>query len=42
MVSELDRAIGRLVDALEAEGILDQTLIWFMSDKRPRVFSTRR
>jgi arylsulfatase A-like enzyme len=32
MVSELDRAIGRLVDALEAEGILDQTLIWFMSD----------
>jgi arylsulfatase A-like enzyme len=32
MVSELDRAIGRLVDTLEGEGILDQTLIWFMSD----------
>jgi arylsulfatase A-like enzyme len=32
MVSELDAAIGRLVDALEAEGILDRTLIWFMSD----------
>ena len=32
MVSELDRAIGRLIDALDAEGILDQTLMWFMSD----------
>jgi len=32
MVSELDAATGRLVDALEAEGMLDNTLIWFMSD----------
>jgi len=32
MVSELDAAIGRVVDALEAEAMLDATLIWFMSD----------
>jgi len=32
MVSEMDAAIGRLVDALKAEGMLDSTLIWFMSD----------
>ena len=32
MVSELDTAIGRLVDALKAEKMLDSTLIWFMSD----------
>jgi arylsulfatase A-like enzyme len=32
MVSELDAAIGRVVDALEAEAILDDTLIWFLSD----------
>jgi arylsulfatase A-like enzyme len=32
MVSELDQAIGRLVDALRAEKLLDNTLIWFMSD----------
>jgi arylsulfatase A-like enzyme len=32
MVSELDAAIGRLVDVLEAEAMLDSTLIWFMSD----------
>ena len=32
MVSELDTAIGRLVDALEAEKMLDSTLLWFMSD----------
>ena len=32
MVSELDKAVGRLVDTLESEGILDNTLIWFMSD----------
>jgi arylsulfatase A-like enzyme len=32
MVSELDTAIGRLLDALEAERMLDNTLIWFMSD----------
>ncbi len=32
MVSELDAAIGRLVDALKAERMLGSTLIWFMSD----------
>jgi arylsulfatase A-like enzyme len=32
MVSEFDAAIGRLLDTLEAEGMLDDTLIWFMSD----------
>lgn len=32
MVSELDAAIGRVVGALEAQGILDNTIIWFMSD----------
>jgi arylsulfatase A-like enzyme len=32
MVSELDAAIGRLVDALKAEEMLEDTLIWFMSD----------
>jgi arylsulfatase A-like enzyme len=32
MVGELDAAIGRLVDALEAERMLDSTIIWFMSD----------
>jgi arylsulfatase A-like enzyme len=32
MVSELDGAIGRVVDALDNAGMLDNTLIWFMSD----------
>ncbi|BFM18129.1 hypothetical protein R50073_43120 [Maricurvus nonylphenolicus] len=32
MVTELDSAIGRIKDALKREGILDNTLIWFMSD----------
>ncbi|MEM9620747.1 MAG: arylsulfatase [Pseudomonadota bacterium] len=32
MVSELDRAIGRLVSVLEQSGELENTLIWFMSD----------
>ncbi len=32
MVSELDAAVGRLVSTLESEGMLDNTLIWFMSD----------
>ncbi|MEM1236227.1 MAG: arylsulfatase [Pseudomonadota bacterium] len=32
MVSELDTAIGEIRDALEAEGIAENTLIWFMSD----------
>ncbi|MEM7740429.1 MAG: arylsulfatase [Pseudomonadota bacterium] len=32
MVSELDRAIGRIHDTLVAEGIDRETLIWFLSD----------
>ena len=32
MVSELDTAIGRLLATLDAEGMQDNTLIWFMSD----------
>lgn len=32
MVSELDSAIGRLVETLRSEGMLDNTVIWFMSD----------
>ncbi len=32
MVSELDTAVGRIIDTLDKEGILDNTLVWFMSD----------
>jgi len=32
MVSELDDAIGKLVSTLETEGMLGNTMIWFMSD----------
>ncbi len=32
MVSELDDAIGKLIATLESEGMLDNTLVWFMSD----------
>jgi len=32
MVSELDLAIGRVLDACEREGMLDETLIFFSSD----------
>ncbi len=32
MVWALDRAIGRVLGALEARGIQDDTLIWFLSD----------
>ena len=32
MVDELDQAIGRIINVLESEGMLDNTLIWFMSD----------
>ncbi len=32
MVTELDVGVGQIVDALEAQGMLDNTLIWFMSD----------
>jgi arylsulfatase A-like enzyme len=32
MVTQLDLAIGRLVATLKSEGMLDNTIIWFMSD----------
>lgn len=32
MVSELDWAIGQLMATLEAQGMLENTLVWFMSD----------
>ncbi|KAG1649382.1 Arylsulfatase I [Nymphon striatum] len=32
MVTEVDRGIQRLVEILEREGILDNTIIWFSSD----------
>ena len=32
MVSELDDAVGKLVTKLDKEGLLENTLIWFMSD----------
>ena len=32
MVSELDAAVGRIVRALESEGIAGDTILWFLSD----------
>lgn len=32
MVSEFDAAVGEIVAALEAEDLIDETLIWFLSD----------
>ena len=32
MVDETDRHIGRLINALEVKGLLDNTVIVFMSD----------
>lgn len=32
MVSELDTAIGQVIDALDARGMLENTLVWFTSD----------
>jgi len=32
MVSELDAAIGRILAALDAEGLREDTLVWFLSD----------
>ena len=43
MVEEIDTGIGRVVTTLEEEGILDNTLIWFMSDNGgliPKKFET--
>ncbi|MBW2726686.1 MAG: sulfatase-like hydrolase/transferase [Deltaproteobacteria bacterium] len=32
MVDELDRSIGRLLTALDAEGMREDTIVWFVSD----------
>lgn len=32
MVTSLDDAIGRVLDALDREGVADDTLVWFLSD----------
>ncbi|MEO1418614.1 MAG: arylsulfatase [Bacteroidota bacterium] len=32
MVTEVDRGIQKLIEALEEEDLLDRTIIWFMSD----------
>jgi arylsulfatase A-like enzyme len=32
MVTEMDTAIGRVVDTLETQGMLEETLVWFFSD----------
>lgn len=32
MVTELDTAVGRVLDALEEAGIADDTIVWFLSD----------
>ncbi len=32
MISSLDEAVGRILDALDERGIADNTLVWFFSD----------
>ncbi len=32
MVTELDTAVGRILDALDAAGMADDTIVWFFSD----------
>ena len=32
MVDEIDQGVGRILAALEQQGVMDDTLIWFMSD----------
>lgn len=44
MITELDNAIGRVIATLEQQDILDETLVWFMSDNggaNPTAFSPR-
>ena len=35
VVEELDAAVGRVLDALRAEGLASNTLVWFTSDNGP-------
>jgi arylsulfatase A-like enzyme len=37
MVGEMDRGIGRVISALDSEGILDDTLVLFMSDNGGKI-----
>ena len=32
MIGEFDRGLGQIIDVLSEEGIINETLIWFMSD----------
>ena len=32
MISSMDQGIGRILEALKANGIDDKTLVWFFSD----------
>ena len=38
MVAYMDDVVGRLVDAVKAKGMWDNTLIWFMSDNGGELF----
>ncbi|MBT5560447.1 MAG: sulfatase-like hydrolase/transferase, partial [Proteobacteria bacterium] len=44
MVTELDTAVGRIIDALGAADMLDNTIVWFISDNGgliPGLYSAR-
>ena len=41
MVDRLDQNIGRVLDKLEALGVLDETLVLFLSDNPPSRTGTR-
>jgi arylsulfatase A len=34
-VTQMDHAVGRILDAIEAQGLTENTLVWFMSDNGP-------